>query len=285
MPVSCEGTTIHVPGKIVLAGEYAVLDGCPALVLAIERGVGCTISKGAGIHTPNGDTRFVAPLLNKLARTKCYTFFDWNPVHSLGAQKPGFGGSAAACVAACVAAGRDLDEAFSIHHRVQGSGSGVDVASSIHGGLIRYTKESIEALPIVSPVVIWSGNSATTGPRVQRYLAWDNRDAFVEESKKLVHHFCEQPIETTRALYRLLCSMAAQSFVEYQTQNIKKIITRVEHYGGGAKPSGAGGGDCVIAFFPSPQAQQSFQEECPFPIIEARPCTGIQIQTNQGKSS
>ena len=37
----------------------------------------------------------------------------------------------AACVAATYAAGRSLNDAFDIHHQVQGSGSGIDVASSI----------------------------------------------------------------------------------------------------------------------------------------------------------
>ena len=54
---------VLAPGKLVLIGEYAVLDGAPAAVLAINRGVRCEIRPGAGIITPDGDTRFVAPAL------------------------------------------------------------------------------------------------------------------------------------------------------------------------------------------------------------------------------
>lgn len=282
MPEYCEGTTILVPGKIVLAGEYAVLDGCPALVLAIDRGVGCTITKGTGIHTPTGDTRFVSPALHECAQRKRYDFFDWNPIQNLGDEKPGFGGSAAACVAACVASGRPTSDAFSIHHRVQGSGSGVDVASSIHGGLIRYTSNNIESLPSLNPVIIWSGRSAKTGPRVQRYLSWKNRSCFVQETQELMACFTEAPIDASRKLYRLLSSMSEQAKIEYRTSHIEQIVACAEHYGGGAKPSGAGGGDCVVAFFPDAEAQKSFQDECPFPVIGAQPCSGIQIHTNQG---
>ena len=53
------GDIIRAPGKIVLAGEYAVLDGAPAIVLAINRGVECEIAKGSGFVTPMNDTRFI----------------------------------------------------------------------------------------------------------------------------------------------------------------------------------------------------------------------------------
>ena len=272
-----EGTTIHVPGKIVLAGEYAVLDGCPAISLAINRGVGCTITKGTGITTPNGDTRFVSPALDKIVHHKHFTFFDWNPITGLGQKKPGFGGSAAACVASCVAAGLPKEDAFKIHFQVQGSGSGIDVATSIHGGLIRYSTGIIEHLPIVYPTIIWSGTSAKTGPRVQHYLSWKKRSSFVNESQSLVDNFSSAPIETCRALYKLLCSMSDQAQIPYQTENIENIVRCAERYNGGAKPSGAGGGDCVIAFFPDKESKEAFQKDCNFPIISAQPCHGVEI--------
>ena len=52
---------VLAPGKLVLIGEYTVLDGAPAAVLAINRGVRCEVLPGSGISTPDGDTRFVAP--------------------------------------------------------------------------------------------------------------------------------------------------------------------------------------------------------------------------------
>ena len=273
----CEGTSIHVPGKIVLAGEYAVLDGCPAISLAINRGVGCTITNGTGIKTPTGDTRFVSPALETASKTKRYIFFDWNPITELGHKKPGFGGSAAACVASCIAAGLPVEESFKIHHKVQGSGSGIDVATSIHGGLIRYTKENVEKLPIVHPTIIWSGSSAKTGPRVQNYLAWKNRSSFVQESQSLVENFSSSPIETCQNLYRLLCAMSKQANLPYRTDSIDKIVQCAERHNGGCKPSGAGGGDCVIAFFPDEESKQAFHRECTYPIIPAQPCHGVEI--------
>ena len=79
--------------KLVLIGEYTVLDGAPAAVLAINRGVRCEVLPGSGIVTPDGDTRFVAPALEHAPEAR-YRFSSWNPVDLPG--KPGFGGSAAA---------------------------------------------------------------------------------------------------------------------------------------------------------------------------------------------
>ena len=50
-------TTIVAPGKLMIAGEYAVLDGAPAIALAVDRGVQCTIQVDdcLRIDTPDGD--------------------------------------------------------------------------------------------------------------------------------------------------------------------------------------------------------------------------------------
>ena len=278
MPICAEGTTIYVPGKIVLAGEYAVLDGAPSLVLAINRGVGCHVLPGSGIETPTGDSRFVKPALEKLAAYHRYQFFDWNPVTEFGPQKPGFGGSAAACVASCIAAGKNPNDAFAIHHHVQGSGSGIDVAASIHGGMLRYHNRKVQPVAPISPLIVWSGMSAKTGPRVQQYLAWKDRAAFVKETTAIVDHFREDPIHAFSALYCLLSDMARAAKIRYQTDTIQQIVALAKKNGGAAKPSGAGGGDCVVALFPDEASLLSFQQENPFPSIPAQPCTIIQKQ-------
>ena len=72
MHTCSKGDTILVPGKIVLAGEYAVLDNAPAIVLAIDHGVGCHILHGRGIQTPTGDTRFVETALEQSAKILRY---------------------------------------------------------------------------------------------------------------------------------------------------------------------------------------------------------------------
>ena len=71
----------RAPGKLVLVGEYAVLDGAPAVVAAVDRGVACAVSPAPDrrIETP-GDARFARATLETLGAPPArYRFSDWNP--------------------------------------------------------------------------------------------------------------------------------------------------------------------------------------------------------------
>ena len=278
------GTTIFSPGKIVLAGEYAVLDGCPALVLALNRGVLCTIQNGTGISTPNDDQRFVVEALQKHQYHQHFAFSNWNPVLHLDGKKPGFGGSAAACVASCLAAGLDPSLAFDIHQKIQGGGSGIDIASAIHGGMIEYTIQdrNIEKkYPVLTPLVIWSTTSAQTSPRIQKYLKWKQREAFVNESHLLISQFTSDPVNTSNQLFSLLCSIDQKISIDYLTPQIEEICAIVRKNNGGAKPSGAGGGDCVVAFFHTKEEQdrckEILQNQYKYQCIDYRVASGAHV--------
>jgi phosphomevalonate kinase len=274
MPGSAE--RVLAPGKLVIAGEYAVVDGAPALVLAIDRGVLCDVLARSGpldIETPDGDDRFVRPALE--AQRGRFRFGAWNPVDLPG--KPGFGGSAAACVAACVAAGRPAADAFGIHRSVQGSGSGVDVAAAVHGGMIRFQAGAVRPVPAVHPVVVYSGRSAKTGPRVQRYRAWADRAAFQRESAALVDAFHTDPVRMLAEAGTLLNKMAAAAGLAYRTPGLDRIAALARAHGGAAKPSGAGGGDCAVALFDEPDAGAAFAQACAaagLPPIPVSPAPG-----------
>lgn len=258
------------PGKVVLLGEYAVLDGAPALVAAVDRGVRCVVepADALGWSVPHDD-RFVAAAL-RAARAPAahYAFSDARPTATT--SKVGFGGSAAATVAATLAA-RSLANASTdpatlgaraaaVHHAVQGSGSGVDVAASAWGGVLRFRAGSAIPVDPVDPVVIWSGRSARTGPRVARYLSWDPaaRAAFAARSTELVDAFPAGPIDAFRGALRLLIEMAAACDLDYRTPELDRIAALAEQHGGAAKPSGAGGGDCAVALLPDPDARRAF---------------------------
>lgn len=276
------GQCIYAPGKLVLAGEYAVLEGAPAIVLAINSGVKCHVRDGQGIETPMNDTSFVSPALSPLANSRRFVFDAWNPPLLDDGQKPGFGGSAAACVASVLAAGRPLNDAFEIHKTVQGSGSGIDIAASIHGGTLWFRRGEVQTLPPVYPIVIWSGQSAKTGPRVKRFLNWPNRHGFVHASAELVDAFSSDPVGVTRALFRLLVDAARQADIPYLTPNLIRISQLAESCGGAAKPSGAGGGDCAVAFFSNRAAREQFQNACTqegLQLISVQPSKGVYLTT------
>jgi phosphomevalonate kinase len=246
---------VFAPGKLVLVGEYAVLDGGGAVVAAVNRGVSCAVSPAAtlAIVTPGDDTFVRAALAG--APPARYTFADWNPV-DLGGAKPGFGGSAAATVAAVVAAGLPPARAYAAHHAVQGGGSGVDIFASLLGGVRRFPDGA--ALDVPAPLAVWSGASAATGPRVARYRAWEGRAAFVAASRALVDAFAAEPIRVTRAAYALLTKMAEAAGLAYDTPAHARIARLAADHGGAAKPSGAGGGDVAVAFLPDPDARAAF---------------------------
>ena len=252
-------TTITAPGKLMIAGEYAVLDGAPAIVLAVDRGVRCDIAVHDAllIETPDGDDRFVrGPLEGHIGH---YRFSAWNPTDL--PEKPGFGGSAAACVAACLAAGLPAQDAVQIHHTVQGGGSGADVLASACGGMIRVHEGTASPLTPICPVVIWSGQSAETQPRIEHYLSATDRKAFVRESTAIVNGFCEDPLAMLAENALLLMHMSVETGLPYMTPSLASIRTLAKKFGGASKPSGAGGGDCAIALFPDPDAEAAFIAE------------------------
>jgi phosphomevalonate kinase len=278
----------RAPGKVVVLGEYAVLDGAPALVAAVDRGVACHVTPGPSlrIETPGHDDRFVAPALAAAgAPPGTYRFTPWNPFEA--PYKVGLGSSAAATVVA-VAAGlgpsaapeRIFRLARDVHRRVQGSGSGIDVAASAHGGMVRYRPDVPEPLgaPDRPPVLVWSGQAAATGPRVARYRAWKDRRWFVEESAALVEAFPGDPIPSLRRARALLSRMAREAGVDWATPALDRIAELAEAHGGAAKPSGAGGGDVAIALLPDPEAQAAFLAACTaegLPPVPVRPAAGV----------
>jgi phosphomevalonate kinase len=258
--------SVLAPGKLFVLGEYAVLDGAPALVAAVDRGVRCEVHSGPfGIESPHGD-RFVRPALDYAqAPPARYVFSDWNPPGLPG--KGGFGGSAAATVAACAAAGLTGDEleavALRSHRAVQGSGSGMDVRASVRGGLRRY-EAGASGPPLPKPplVAVWSGHSSFTGPRVQRYRDWDDRDGFLRRSRELVELFEADPVHALDQAWRLLCVMGTLSGVAYATPGLARIVALAREHGGAAKASGAGGGDVAVALIPDPEARRNFEQAC-----------------------
>lgn len=262
------------PGKVVVVGEYAVVDGAPAVVAAVGIGVGLrwSASKTRDVRTPYDDTRFVDAALDA-ARAPLGTYAFSDDGGPALASKPGLGGSAAATVVAVHAArvlrGETSDPdavyelASDVHRAVQGSGSGIDVAASTYGGMVRFQRGA-RPTP-VSPsrlVVVWTGASAKTGPRVERYLAWTDRRAFVDRSSELTDLFLVDPLRAVQEDYALLVAMSERAGIDYRTPALDRIVELASLFDGAAKPSGAGGGDCAIAVFAGPEPESRFVDAC-----------------------
>jgi len=125
---------------MVLSGAYAVLAGAPALVAAVDRYVLADSARKAD---------FEAPEVRAALGDAPAPWFDASELRE-GGQKLGLGSSAAIVVASLAALALDAEPALAdealcarvyeralVAHRVaQGGGSGVDVASSAHGGVL-----------------------------------------------------------------------------------------------------------------------------------------------------
>jgi len=133
----------RAPGKLVLSGAYAVLDGAPAIVTAVDRYVTADATRRADFITPE--------VRAALGTTPEVPWFDAGALRERG-EKLGLGSSAAILVATLGARAllehgplddRELAElvfepALRAHALAQGGGSGVDVASAAFGGTLVY---------------------------------------------------------------------------------------------------------------------------------------------------
>jgi phosphomevalonate kinase len=171
------------PGKIILCGEYAVLEGAPALCMAVNRRARAAVGLAqTGLHTVrtvgycDGEWRFrsgeggvfewvgTAPpggldLLQQIYRTAGVAgSFDieldtGDFVDAASRAKLGLGSSAALTVALVTAlyratgqAGGAAGAAEQAHRQYQqGRGSGIDIAASINGGVIEYRMQNSAA--------------------------------------------------------------------------------------------------------------------------------------------
>ena len=175
------------PGKIVLSGEYAVLDGAPAIVMAVDRRARVAIADVDGdvsrvrapgytdetgrFETIDGELRWhdgqsVFGIVDSVWRaTDAFQaggqIIDLDTsefIDSRRCRKIGIGSSAALTVAlsAAVKASTDIGIIMTIAQRAHadlqgGVGSGVDIACSLSGGLIDYRMEGASATPLDWP--------------------------------------------------------------------------------------------------------------------------------------
>jgi phosphomevalonate kinase len=135
------------PGKMVLSGAYAVLEGAPAIAVAVSRGAFADSSRAALTPTPE-----VTAALERTHEGVIVAPHTDASAMFVGSRKLGLGASAAILVASLGArvaeGGADLADpvvrdalfvrAREAHAEAQGGGSGVDVAVSVYGGTLRY---------------------------------------------------------------------------------------------------------------------------------------------------
>ena len=177
------GVCVSAPGKAFLIGEYAVLDGVPALVTAVDvRAVAHRTSEGR--PALSAVVRCAHARVGQYLEARGVTSIGDPPVvetggFTMGSRKLGLGSSAA--VAAAVVgyhlaeAGLDprdeqvrddaLGLALAAHAEAQGGGgSGADVAAAVLGGTIRFVEGRAE--PVGTPTWVAMGFVDAGAPAV-----------------------------------------------------------------------------------------------------------------------
>jgi phosphomevalonate kinase len=265
------------PGKAFLTGEYAVLHGGTAIVMAIDR------HARARLGTP----RQRSPLLAAAAKVSidhcgpAEVDVDTSAMIGPDGQKLGLGSSAAAVTAAVLmrhhAAGCQLtdDELFVLarraHARVQPGGSGADVLASVLGGVLEVRRDpesGIEWSPAALPaglelVFLWTGAAASTPALVAAVgdMAADLVGLAAELSGALLGGERAASLALVERYREELRKLGQDAGVEIITPAHEQVAALARARGGAAKPSGAGGGDLAVAFLWEPEAARALRED------------------------
>jgi phosphomevalonate kinase len=272
---------VIAPGKLLLSGAYAVLEGAPALVVAVDR---CAVA--------DGSRRAASPTPEVLAvlRPEDAPEVDASALRD-GASKLGLGSSAAMLVAslgvAYVRAKKDLRaldvrralflEARAGHAKVQSGGSGVDVAASVYGGALKYTVASEDralAEPTALPTgvvldVFWCGAPAATTAMRARVTGLRDRDATVYrarigdiEAASVAAIAAGRAgdmrafLDALRAGSGALALLGRDADAPIVPASAGALVPLAEADGAAFLPSGAGGGDVFVHVASSPSSSR-----------------------------
>jgi mevalonate kinase len=284
------------PGSLMIMGEHAVLHGKPAIVASINKYLEVTLELLP--KDRNHDSRITIKTaleqaisyteeLSKITIVKPLDYilavithfkpelakFDFNYQFTVNSQinhKMGLGSSAAITVATIAVIldflEQDLDKykilaiGKEILLKVQGSGSGADLAASLFTGVLWYEMQPakierlIDNLPLI---VVYSGYKLSTAnviARVNQAMANNNYNIHYSLLFDLIanlvclakHSILKQNWHELGQLFNIHYGL--QEALAVSDQNLSNIVYKLRSYSNilGAKISGSGLGDCVI---------------------------------------
>ena len=256
------------PGKLVVLGEYAVLTGAPALVIAIDRHCRAEVRRSDDqfchirVSAPETEERSFSPgsasgleLLDLVTAASDAAGSAWRACVDTGsffdgAKKLGIGSSAAALTAWAAAwsvysgqrgINRDLaslETLIGLHRAFQdGAGSGVDLAASLFGGVLTYQLVpdstprigSVQLPNSVGFTSVFTGCSASTRDFVAAFNDW----------------MAARPSEASEHL-QVLEQLAVAGCAAAGENDADKFLATVAAYGGRLEALGESIGTAIV---------------------------------------
>jgi phosphomevalonate kinase len=254
---------------VVLSGAYAVLEGSPAIVAAVDRYV---------VADTALDTNFITDEVRASGLAK----IPWFDARALRApeRKLGLGSSAAILVASLAAdlLSRHGDmgdaalaesvsrQALIAHGKVQPLGSGVDVIASCFGGVLEAQRQDGSlvhhpvSLPLALHIEIWVAPTACDTSSMLSQLRQFRRDHHQLYSDRLAAQ-AEASEQASAAAQlgdarRFIAALAAQRFalealgrdaaLNIVTREVSALAAMAAEESAAVLPAGAGGGDIAI---------------------------------------
>lgn len=252
--------TISAPGKLLLFGDHAVVYGHPCIVTAISQRLSVSVSL---VDDVSGDRRFVDAAIDAWGSGASCKF----SIKSAFAPTYGLGSSSAVTVATLKALRPDADNrtlfdaAYKIVLDIQGVGSGFDVAAAVYGGTLFYTKgKPVDTLTVKSmPLIVgYSGVKADTVILIndvvkKRKMNPEKVDRIFAACAQLTNQakIAMEESDWKRVGKLMDFNQEYLRDLGVSSEKLEALISAAKNAGAyGAKLSGAGGGDCMIALAP-----------------------------------
>lgn len=273
------------PGKFVVLGEHSVVYGKPAVVLATDLRIKCSVRRSY-MNSLNGEKLdlYRQPHIKYLTRDVhyCLDFLTTSQVPS----GSGMGSSAALSAAIALAISTEkgeepserqlVDEAYGAELYAQGNGSPMDASACVHGGGIainipntdnelwtikrndRTWRVSDIKVPDLSFVIGNTGIKAPTGPQVEKIRRFKEKSGFASE---IIDEMGNVTLEGYSALRKndkeKLGRLMTQdhkllSILGVSCNELNKLVNASLPYSYGAKLTGSGGGGCMVALTDRP---------------------------------
>lgn len=271
-----KSVTVSAPGKLMLLGEHSVVYGYPSIVTAMDTRLYVKVSDSSCedlvIAPQVKECKFVE---SSIALFKKEFNIDKNiTIETYGdfSHQVGLGSSSAVTVSTFKALSdyfnkklslKDIfDLSYKVTLNIQGVGSGFDIAAATYGATLYYLYggkkiETIHKKEI--PIVIgYSGIKADTPTLIRRV-----RESYCKDNLKTKEIFRKISVLVEKARISLekdnfkeLGSLFTQNHqllkkLNVSTDKLDLMVKAAINNGAyGAKLSGAGGGDCMIALVP-----------------------------------